>query len=85
MVLELVRPSSQSAFTDMETDILHVLRSRVAQIITFDQFERALARPPASRRALAVHICAIRRKVEEHPHWPRHVLTVRGRGYVFRN
>jgi two-component system response regulator RegX3 len=34
-------------------------------------------------RTLDVHVKRLRRKIEEDPHHPRHLLTVRGLGYKF--
>jgi DNA-binding response OmpR family regulator len=34
-------------------------------------------------RTLDVHISLLRQKLEECPHQPRHILTVRGAGYLF--
>lgn len=35
-------------------------------------------------RTLDVHIASLRHKLEECPREPRHILTVRGKGYLFR-
>jgi two-component system response regulator RegX3 len=34
-------------------------------------------------RTLDVHVTRLRRKIEPDPHRPRHLVTVRGRGYKF--
>ncbi len=34
-------------------------------------------------RTLEVHICWLRKKIEEDPHHPRHLITVRSVGYRF--
>ena len=34
-------------------------------------------------RTLEVHICWLRKKIEEDPRHPRYLITVRGRGYRF--
>jgi len=39
----------------------------------------------AITRTLDVHIAALRQKLEEIPHQPQYIWTVRGKGYVFRN
>lgn len=36
-------------------------------------------------RTLDVHIAGLRLKIEDNPHRPRHILTVRNQGYVFRD
>jgi len=35
-------------------------------------------------RTVDVHIAGLRQKVEENPEQPNYILTVRGRGYLFR-
>ena len=35
-------------------------------------------------RTVDVHIATLRQKLEDHPHAPRHVITVRGGGYQFQ-
>ena len=34
-------------------------------------------------RTLEVHVCWLRKKIEEYPHRPRYLRTVRGTGYRF--
>jgi DNA-binding response OmpR family regulator len=50
--------------------------------------ERLLARiwedqPHIGERTVDVHIAWLRQKLEENPQSPRHIVTVRGKGYRF--
>ena len=36
-------------------------------------------------RTLDVHIAGLRQKLEEYPRYPRYIITVRRKGYVFRD
>src|SRR5437899_12025010 len=39
----------------------------------------------SATRTLDVHISVLRQKLEENPHKPRYILTLRGKGYMFLN
>lgn len=69
----------------IEADILGALMSHAGEAVTFEHLRRILQRPHGtSRGSVAVHICKLRQKIEEAPGRPRHLVTVRGRGYCFR-
>lgn len=40
---------------------------------------------PVVSRTVDVHISSLRQKVEDDPQHPRHIVTLRGEGYVFRD
>lgn len=80
----LVHETSRITLSKMEADILLALMVASPRVVSFQELRGTLDRPPTSRRALAVHICALRQKVESYPRWPYHLKTIRGRGYLFR-
>jgi two-component system response regulator RegX3 len=72
-------------FTPKEFELLEVLLARKGRLLTrqfligevwgSDYF--------GDTKTLDVHVKRIRQKIEEDPHLPRHLLTVRGLGYKF--
>jgi len=69
----------------IEADILAVLMSHAGKPVHFDVLGEMLHRPHGTTRgSLAVHVCNLRRKLEARPEEPRHLITVRGRGYCFQ-
>jgi hypothetical protein len=55
------------------------------RVIEIDQLAQAVfgSRSPSTIAALRVHIHNLRKKIEEDPDAPRHVITVPNRGYMF--
>jgi len=82
---ELSVDGRRIALCKSESDLLYVLLTRADEVVPFDEL-RAILRPqPKTKRgSLAVHIHALRRKIEADRHRPRHLLTIRFRGYTFR-
>lgn len=73
------------ALHKIEADILGALMSHAGEAVSFEHLRQILQRPHGtSRGSVAVHICKLRQKFEEAPGQPRHLVTVRGRGYCFR-
>ena len=68
-----------------EADLLHALMSHAGRIVTFGALKEKILRPARSARgSLAVHIRYLRQKIEPEPSRPRHIVTVRARGYRFQ-
>jgi two-component system, OmpR family, response regulator RegX3 len=68
-----------------EADILGALMSHSGEVVSFERLREILQRPHGTTRgSVAVHICMLRQKIEQAPGRPRHLVTVRGRGYCFR-
>jgi DNA-binding response OmpR family regulator len=72
--------------TPLELRILELLISRKGQVITRDEFlDRiwGIDNLSVSHRTVDSHIAHIRRKVEDNPAHPRHILSVHSIGYKF--
>lgn len=70
--------------TPTESHILHILvRARGRTVSTEHLLERIWPREEVFEDSLRVHVHRIRRKIEQEPSTPRHVLTERGVGYRF--
>jgi two-component system response regulator RegX3 len=73
------------AFTPKEFELLEVLLSRKGRLLTRDFLISEVWGPDyfGDTKTLDVHVKRIRQKIEEDPHRPQHLLTVRGLGYKF--
>jgi len=73
------------AFTPKEFDLLEAFLSRKGRLLTRQFLIEEIWGPSyfGDTKTLDVHVKRLRQKVEEDPHEPRHVLTVRGLGYKF--
>lgn len=70
--------------TPTETRLLHVLlRNSGRPVSTRHLLQRLWPREEVFEDSLRVHVHRIRRKIEEDPSAPRHLLTERGVGYRF--
>lgn len=71
-------PLENKLFTYLAQNVEHTCeRTELHQILWGDK-------PPRSRDALEQLIKRIREKIEPHPDYPEHLLTVRGQGYLLR-
>ncbi len=68
-----------------EFDLLDVLVSNAGHLVTRDQIYARVWGPGAQpgNKTLEVHIKRLRTKLEPQPGAPRHLITIRGRGYRF--
>jgi two-component system alkaline phosphatase synthesis response regulator PhoP len=72
--------------TPLELKILELMISRKGQVITRDEFlDRiwGIDNLSVSHRTVDSHIAHIRKKVEDNPAHPRHILSVHSIGYKF--
>lgn len=69
--------------TRMECRLLHALMRRSDQVVTRKTLMKEVWDTDylGDTRTLDVHICWLRQKLEEDPHRPIHLKTVRGVGY----
>ncbi len=72
-------------FPPKEFELLEVLLRRKGRLLTRDFLIEEVWGPDyfGDTKTLDVHVKRLRRKIEEDPHRPSHVLTVRGLGYKF--
>ena len=71
--------------TPREFELLETLLVRKGRLLTRDFLIREVWGPGyfGDTKTLDVHVKRLRQKIEEDPHQPRHILTVRGLGYKF--
>ena len=71
--------------TGYQFDVLHALARNAGRIMSRDQLLDQLrgAALDAYDRSIDVHVSRVRAAIEDDPHRPRRIITVRGAGYVF--
>ena len=71
--------------TGYQFDVLHALARNAGRIMSRDQLMDQLrgAALDAYDRSIDVHVSRVRAAIEDDPHHPRRIITVRGAGYVF--
>jgi two-component system response regulator RegX3 len=71
--------------TPKEFELLETLLSRKGRLLTREFLIDEIWGPDyvGDTKTLDVHVKRLRQKVEDDPHRPRHILTVRGLGYKF--
>lgn len=79
------RGNAEIALTRTEFDILALLATNAGRVMTSRAILEAVWGPEYTedRHTLRVHVSNLRKKVEEHPNVPRHILTEPGVGFVF--
>jgi len=74
----------QVALTPTETKLLHILvRDAGRAVRTEYLLQRLWPLEEVFEDTLRVHVCRLRRKIEEDPRKPHYVISVRGHGYRF--
>ena len=71
--------------TGYQFDVLHALASNAGRVMSRDQLMDQVRGDAldAYDRSIDVHISRVRAAIEDDPHHPRRIITVRGSGYVF--
>lgn len=71
--------------TGYQFDVLYVLASNAGRVMSREQLMDNLRGESleAFDRSIDVHVSRIRAAIEDDPHHPRRIITVRGAGYVF--
>jgi len=68
--------------TRTEFTIMRVLMENAGRVVTRDRLSRAIwGEEVPDRHLIQVHMSNLRRKIEENPRRPKHILTIRGIGY----
>jgi two-component system response regulator RegX3 len=73
------------AFPPKEFELLETLLRRGGRLVTRERLIEEIwgADYVGDTKTLDVHVKRVRQKIEEDPHRPRHIVTVRGLGYRF--
>ena len=82
---EVVVRGGQIAFPPKEFELLEVFLRRKGRLLTRDYLIDEVWGPDyfGDTKTLDVHVKRVRRKIEQDPHSPIHLVTVRGLGYKF--
>lgn len=78
----------EKSLTSYQFDLLAAMAERAGRVLSREQLADLAGRQdqpydPSLDRSVDVHIARIRAAIEEDPKHPRHIITVRGAGYVF--
>jgi two-component system phosphate regulon response regulator OmpR len=81
----LFRGEEPVYLTEAETDLLAQLAARAGEALSRDELSTAPEGGEATAgRQVDVQVTRLRRKIEDDPRFPRHLQTVRGRGYLLQ-
>jgi two-component system phosphate regulon response regulator OmpR len=81
----LFRGEEPVYLTEAETDLLARLAARAGEAMGRDELSAVPENGESSAgRQVDVLVTRLRRKIEEDPRFPRHLQTVRGRGYLLQ-
>ena len=83
--MEFWREGRRLSLTAKEAELLRFLANHRGQVLSRERVLRNVwkEQPHITVRTIDVHIAWLRRKFEDTPDTPRHILTVRGEGYRF--
>lgn len=80
----VIRNQVRMSLSAKELHLMRYLISRRGEILSRHELLREVwGYSDAITRTVDVHIAALRQKVEEKPHHPAYIVTVRGEGYRF--
>ena len=79
------RDGQDLGLTARQHDLLVAMAERAGRVLTRDQLSDLVGADGGETidRSIDVHIAKIRAAIEDDPHHPRRIITVRGAGYVF--
>jgi len=81
---EVLKQGKEIHLTALEFNLLKILIARRGQVVTRDQIlDEAWGEAVVAYRTIDPHIAHLRRKIEDDPAHPVHILGVRGVGYRF--
>lgn len=82
---EVVVRGEPVPFPPKEFELLEALLRRKGRLLTRDYLIDQVWGPDyfGDTKTLDVHVKRVRRKIEEDPHSPIHLVTIRGLGYKF--
>jgi DNA-binding response OmpR family regulator len=79
----ITKNGAELSLTKKEFEILELFLSRPGDVITRDEFLNKLWGEDVyvTHRVVDTHMAALRKKIEDDPNNPKHILSVRGVGY----
>lgn len=79
----VLKNSVEVELTRKEFEILELLMCRPGEVVTRDEFLNKLWGEDVyvTHRVIDTHVAALRKKLEDDPNSPRHIVSVRGIGY----
>ena len=79
----VTKKGAELSLTKKEFEILDLFLTRPGEVITRDEFLNKLWGEDVyvTHRVIDTHMAALRRKIEDDPNNPKHILSVRGVGY----
>jgi DNA-binding response OmpR family regulator len=81
---EVFKRGNELHLTALEFNLLRFLIARRGQVVTRDQIlDEAWGEAVVAYRTIDPHVAHLRKKIEEEPAHPVHILSVRGVGYKF--
>ena len=81
---EVLKRGQGLHLTALEFNLLRFLIARRGQVVTRDQIlDEAWGEAVVAYRTIDPHVVHLRKKIEDDPARPRHILSVRGVGYRF--
>lgn len=78
--LQLTRKNDIIYLTDSETKLLQIFTKNLGRLLSREDLCRLC--DDVNERSIDVQITRLRKKIEDNPRQPRHLQTVRGKGYV---
>ncbi len=83
--LRLMKGGSRIRLTAKEWALLRLFVRHRGEVLSRETILRRIwvERDDVAARTVDVHIVWLRQKLEDNPHSPTHILTIRGRGYRF--
>jgi two-component system, OmpR family, alkaline phosphatase synthesis response regulator PhoP len=82
---EVLKSGIPVSLAPKELQLLRYMIEHRGKVVTRDELLKNVWEYQAaiSSRTVDVHVACLRHKLEDHPHAPRHIQTVRGAGYRF--
>ena len=81
---ELLNGDESVKLTDVEAKLLQVLLQKQGQVLSRQALAKLCDVGGEGERTIDVQVTRLRRKIEEDSKNPRHILTLRGKGYMLR-
>ena len=81
---QLIKKNGENIhLTNSEKQFMSFFINNIGVLISRDELIQALEMPD-NPRTIDVQIARLRRKIESNPKYPKHLQTIRGKGYIFK-